>query len=164
MITTSCTSASAHAGSGTAITGPGRSPSRRPLSVDSEATKRRNVRKRLVQRAWTPPMCSLTAFRDDARLDVDAEIATHVRARWGARGRSFFPRTIGRGAKAQLATRILTPLDGGRLAGLSTSFDSMGPSGALARAMPRAAVRPAHRHGAARTTLSTWVTTCWSTH
>src|SRR5215203_6526 len=41
MITTSCTFASAQAGCGTAITGPGPSPSRRPLwDIDSEATKR----------------------------------------------------------------------------------------------------------------------------
>jgi hypothetical protein len=44
MITTSCMCASAQAGCGTAITGLGPSPSRRPLwDIDSEATKRHNV-------------------------------------------------------------------------------------------------------------------------
>jgi hypothetical protein len=44
MITTSCTSASARAGCGTAITGLGPSPSRRPLwDIDSEPTERHNI-------------------------------------------------------------------------------------------------------------------------
>ena len=58
-ITTSCTSASAQAGCGTAITGLGPSPSRRPLwDIDSEATKRHNVPRTLplARRVHSPSL------------------------------------------------------------------------------------------------------------